>query len=126
MQDKFNGMRPKGCKKPQKDLELSDFAKVIRGKIGDRNTYARIPIRRKTPEEIMYNTPLEDADDLERRIRLIVEWYRSRENTECNIMIEFAAHELTDEEMDALIADGDEGVLFEVPVRAEKTLPNEN
>lgn len=112
-------------KKTREELEISDFVKVIRPDVNGKTCYARIPIRHKTPEHIMYDTPLEDADDLERRIRLIVEWYRYREDKECNIMIEFAAHELTDEEMDALIAEG-EGVVYDVPVQTDKTLPDEN
>ena len=101
--DKFNGMRPLHCKKPQEELEISDFVKVMRPSINGRVCYARIPIRRKTPERILCDSPIQDADDLERRIRAMVSWYHDC-MSEYNISLNFEMQALTDEEMDELVA----------------------
>ena len=114
--DKFNGMRPLHCKKPQEELELSDFIKVIRPTVNGRVCYARIPIRRKTPERILCDSPIKDDEDLERRIKAMVKWYREC-MPEYNISLSFEAVALTDEEMDALVEEtaGDEHTyLYEV------------
>lgn len=111
--ENYNGMRPLHCKKPQEEIEGSDFAKVIRPDVKGKTVYARIPIRRRTPEQILTEHPIADADDLEIRIKCIVAWYRDM-MPDYNIVIDFGFQALTDEEMDALIASGEEGVLHEV------------
>ncbi len=102
---KFNGWRPRQCNKPQEELEISDFVKVIRPTINDKVSYARIPIRRKRPEDILYDRPIEDTEDLEQRIKAIVDWYKDMESSKTNIMLEFAATYLTDEELEAMEAE---------------------
>lgn len=109
----FAGKRPLHSKKADEDLEISDFVKAIKPMINGKYTYNRIPIIRRTPDRIMTCRPIEDADDLEQRIRLIVDWFRGM-MPDNNILLEFGYQVLTDEEMDALIASGEEGTLFEV------------
>ncbi len=110
----FGGCRPPHLKKkPQEELEPSDFAKVIRPQCQGKTTYARIPIRRKDPEEILTDKPIKDDADLEKRIRCMVQWYKDM-LPDYNIVIDFGFEALTDEEMDALIESGVEGVVMEV------------
>lgn len=80
---------------------------LIRPIINGEAKYARILIRRKTPEEILYGRPIEDADDLNDRLKLIVDWYRGigLKNKDGGVMLEFTATYLTDEELDALEAE---------------------
>lgn len=97
----FSGLRPLHSTKNQEELELSDFAKVIRPSVNDKLCYARIPIRRRNPVEILTNTPIENDVDLEKRIRSIVSWYRDM-MSDYNIVVDFGFQALTDDEMDAL------------------------
>lgn len=109
----FKGRRPPYCKKADEDLEISDFVKAIKPLLNGNYTFNRIPIRRRKPEEILTFKPIKDPDDLEKRIRCIVDWYRDM-MPDNNIVIDFGFQALTDEEMDALLASGEEGTLFEV------------
>ncbi len=109
----FGGCRPPHLKKSQEDLELSDFAKVIRPQCQGKTTYARIPIRRKDPLRILTYAPIKDDEDLEKRIKAIAQWFKDM-MSEYNIVIEFDFQALTVKEMDSIIESGEEGVLMEV------------
>lgn len=101
----YFGGRHKHSQKKDEDLTYSDYAKCISdGTINGKCLYKRIPIRCKRPENILMDRPIEDADDLEWRIRMIVDWYRDM-MPDYNIAIDFGLQALTDEEMDALIAE---------------------
>lgn len=99
------GGRPKGCNKNDEELTCSDYIKCIGdGTVGGRRMFKRIPIRRISPEDILCGTPIKDDEDLEKRIKLIVQWYRDM-MPNYNILIDFGFQALTDEEMDAVIAE---------------------
>lgn len=73
-------------------------------RIGDRILYKRIPIRRRTPPQILDCHPIEDGEDLARRLRLIAEWYNDFAPG-YNICIDIAIRALTDDEAAAIEAE---------------------
>lgn len=60
--------------------------------------YARILIKRRTPEEILSCKQLRDEEDFMQRVVLIGEWYRDFVKDK-NVVLEFRALEIDDEEL---------------------------
>ena len=67
--------------------------------------YKRIFVRLRTPYETLTITPIKDGADFARRCSIIEGWYNGV-TREGNIVLEFTAYQVSDEEADEMEKEG--------------------
>lgn len=73
---------------------------VMRPSLNGKVKFCRIPIRRKTPEEIL-NSPCRNSADLENKIKALVAWYKDFESDH-NFIIDVIITAVSDEEIEKI------------------------
>ena len=71
-------------------------------KLKGKTMYRRIFVRLRTPQETLTCTPIEDGADFARRASIIENWFNSVVRGRGNIVLDFCAYEVSDEEADSL------------------------
>lgn len=69
--------------------------------INGKKTYRRIFIRLRSPYETLTTTPIRDGEDFAKRVSIIEGWF----NSVCripNLVLEFSAYGITDEEAELM------------------------
>lgn len=74
-------------------------------RINGKTMYRRIFIRLRTPYETLTCRPIKDGEDFARRCSIIENWYKGV-TREGNIVLEFTAYQVSDEEADEMEKEG--------------------
>lgn len=71
--------------------------------LNGREKYRRLFVRLRTPQETLTCSPIEDGADFAQRVSIIENWFNSVVRGRGNIVLDFCAYEVTDEEAEAMM-----------------------
>lgn len=74
-------------------------------KVNGKTVYKRIFVRLRTPYETLTCAPIKDGEDFARRCSIIENWYNGV-TREGNIVLEFSAYQVSDEDADEMEKEG--------------------
>ena len=73
------------------------------GLVNGRKVYRRLFVRLRTPQETLTCSPIKDGADFAQRVSIIENWFNSVVRGSRNIVLDFCAYEVSDEEAESMM-----------------------